>query len=82
MHEVGLSATVALTRFRQLAAGGAALALLVGPVAAQAAPQRAAAPVEEGSELRSSWVLGILALAAFITAIIIATKDHNHPVSP
>ena len=68
-------------KFRNLAAAAAAMTLLAAPVAAQAAPQRAAAPTEQGSEMRSSWILGILALAAFIAAIIIATKDHNDPVS-
>jgi hypothetical protein len=32
--------------------------------------------------MASSWILGLLAVAAFIAAIILATKDHNDPVSP
>ncbi|MFA9199622.1 MAG: hypothetical protein ACEQR8_00325 [Cypionkella sp.] len=70
-------------KFRTLAAAAAALSFAAAPVVAQAAPQRTAAPVEEGSDLRGSgWVLGILALAAFIAAIIIATKDEDDAVSP
>ena len=70
-------------KFRTLAAAAAALTLTAAPVVAQAAPQRAAAPTEEGSELRGSgWIIGLLALAAIIAAIIIATKGENDPVSP
>ena len=70
-------------KFRILAAAAAATTLAVAPVVAQAAPQRAAAPTEEASEMGGSgWLLGILALAAFIAAIIIATKGENDPVSP
>jgi hypothetical protein len=69
-------------KVRNLAAAAAAASLLAAPVVAQAAPQRAAAPTEQGNEMRSSWVLGIFALAAFIAAIILATKNHNDPVSP
>jgi hypothetical protein len=68
-------------KFNNLAAAAAAMTLLAAPVAAQAAPQRAAAPTEEGSEMGSSWIIGLLALIAIITAIIIATKSHNDPVS-
>jgi hypothetical protein len=68
--------------FRNLAAAAAAMTLLAAPVVAQAAPQRAAAPVEQGSEMGSSWILGILALAAIIAGIIIAVGDDNDPVSP
>jgi hypothetical protein len=69
-------------KFRNLAAAAAAMTLLAAPVAAQAATERAAAPVEQGSELASGWVLGILALAAIIAAIVIAVGDDNDPVSP
>lgn len=68
-------------KFSNLAAAAAAVTLLAAPVAAQAAPQRAAAPTEEGSEMASAWIIGLLALIAIITAIIIATKNHNDPVS-
>ncbi len=69
-------------KVRNLAAAAAAMTLVAAPVAAQAAPQRAAAPTEQGNELTSSWILGIFAFAAIIAGIIIATKDHNDPVSP
>jgi hypothetical protein len=69
-------------KFRNLAAAAAAMTLLAAPVAAQAAPQRAAAPTVQGNELRSSWIIGIFALAAIIAAIVIATKNDNDPVSP
>lgn len=70
-------------KFRTLAAAAAALTLSAAPVVAQAAPARAAAPTTEASEIGgSAWLLGLLALAAFIAAIIIATKDNNDPVSP
>lgn len=73
-------------KFRNLAAAAAALTLSAAPVVAQAAPQRAAAPTEESSDLRgrsgSSLIIGLLALAAFIAAIIIATRDNDDPVSP
>jgi hypothetical protein len=71
-------------KFSNLAAAAAAVTLVAAPVAAQAAPQRAAAPTVEGSEVRggaSAWVIGLLALVAIITAIIIATKNHNNPIS-
>jgi hypothetical protein len=65
-----------------LTATAAALALLGAPVAAQAAPQRSAAPVEQANELHSSWLLAIFALAAFLAAVVIASKSNNNPVSP
>lgn len=68
-------------KFSNLAAAAAAVTLVAAPVAAQAAPQRAAAPTEQGNELASSWIIGLLALIAVVTAIIIATKNHNDPVS-
>ncbi|MGX7951875.1 hypothetical protein ACWPM1_04835 [Tsuneonella sp. HG249] len=70
-------------KFRTLAAAAAALSFTAAPVAAQAAPQRAAAPTEEGSEMGGSgWILGVLALAAFIAAIIVATGNEDDAVSP
>lgn len=69
-------------KVRNLAAAAAAVTLLAAPVAAQAAPQRAAAPTEQGNELRSSWLIGILAVAAIIAGILIAAKNDNDPVSP
>ena len=69
-------------KFRNLAAAAAALSLTAAPVAAQAASQRAAAPVEQGSEMRGNWLLALLAFATIIAGIIIATKSNNNPVSP
>ncbi len=69
-------------KVRNLAAAAAAVTLMAAPVAAQAAPQRAAQPTEQGNEMASSWILGFFAIAAFIAAIVIATKDNNDPVSP
>jgi hypothetical protein len=69
-------------KFRTLAAAAAALSLTAAPVVAQAAPARASAPVEQGSDLHGNWLLAILAIAAIIAGIIIATKGHNNPVSP
>ena len=69
-------------KVRNLAAAAAAMTLLAAPVAAQAAPKRAAAPTEQGNELRSSWILAIFALAAVIGGVLLATKDGNGPVSP
>ena len=70
-------------KFRNLAAATAALSLTVAPVVAQAAPQRAAASTEEGSELRgSSWVLALIAFGLIIAGIFIAVKNKNDPVSP
>ena len=75
---------------RRFTKAAAIVGLVASPVAAQAAPsstveipQRASSSVELGNEMRgSSWVIGILALAAIIAAIIIATSDDNDPVSP
>ncbi len=68
---------------RKIAAAAAALSLTAAPVMAQAATERTAAPVEEGSEMGgSALIIGILALAAIIAAIVIATDGSDDPVSP
>jgi hypothetical protein len=69
-------------KVRNLAAAAAAVTLLAAPVAAQAAPQRAAAPTEQGNELRSSWVVGIFAFAALIAGALLLAKNDNDPASP
>jgi hypothetical protein len=69
-------------KVRNIAAAAAAVTLLAAPVAAQAAPQRAAAPAEQGNEMRSSWILGIFAIAAIIAGVLLATSNDNDPVSP
>jgi hypothetical protein len=69
-------------KVRNLAAAAAAVTLLAAPVAAQTAPQRAAAPTEQSNELRSSWVIGFFAIAAIIAGILIASSNDSDPVSP
>ena len=70
-------------KIRNLAAAAAAITLVAAPAVAQAAPQRTAAPAEEGSEMGgSSWILAILAFAAIIGAIVIAVDGDDDPVSP
>ena len=70
-------------KIRNLAAAAAALTLVAAPAVAQSAPERSAAPAEEGSELTgSSWILAILAFAAIIGAIVIAVDGDDDPVSP
>jgi hypothetical protein len=68
-------------KVRNLAAAAAAVTLMAAPVAAQAAPQRAAAPTEQGNELASSWIIALVAIAAVIAGIVIATNGDNDPVS-
>lgn len=68
-------------KVRNLAAAAAAVTLMAAPVAAQAAPQRAAAPTEQGNELASSWIIALVAVAAVIAGIVIATNGDNDPVS-
>jgi hypothetical protein len=68
-------------KVRNLAAAAAAVTLMAAPVAAQAAPQRAAAPTEQSNELASSWIIALVAIAAVIAGIVIATNGDNDPVS-
>ena len=67
-------------KFRTLAAVAAATSMVAAPVVAA---DRAAAPVSGESEMGGSWVLAILAAAAFIAAIVIAVDSGNEdePVS-
>ena len=70
-------------KFRNLAAAAAALSLTAAPVVAHAAPQRAAAPVEEASDARgSSWILAFVAAVLFALGIYFALDNKNDPVSP
>lgn len=76
-------------KFRHLVKVAATIGLMTSPIAGQAvsaanvsAPQRASSSVEQGNEMRSSWIIGLLAIAAIIAAILIAAKDDNDPVSP
>lgn len=72
-------------KFRNVVAATAALSLAATPAIAEAAFDRAAAPVEGESELEggSGIILAILAAAAVIAGIIIAADDGNdEPLSP
>lgn len=66
---------------------GAAAALVVAPIAAQAAPERAAAPVSAEEELGGSGQLAIAALVllGFIVVMFLALDGENDvevPFSP
>lgn len=67
-------------------AAAAALGLIVGPIAAQAAPTRTASPAARGEKLAGDATILYVALAAFAVAlvIIIASRinNNNEPVSP
>lgn len=68
-------------KFRTLAAAAALTSLVATPVVAA---DRDAAPVSGESEIGGgSWLIGILAAAAFIFAIVIAVDSGNEddPVS-
>lgn len=69
-------------KFRNLAAATAALSLSVAPVVVQAAPQRAAAGVEEGNEAVGGSLLAIIAIILIGLGIYFALDDDNDPVSP
>ncbi len=69
-------------KFRNLAAATAALSLLAAPVVVQAQQQSSDMRDDDDDGFGASWILGILAFAAIIAAIIIALKDDNDPVSP
>jgi hypothetical protein len=64
----------------------AATSMIVAPVAASAAPAaRAASAVDGQSELEgsTSWIIAVLALAAIIGGIIIASDNNDDsPTSP
>jgi len=65
---------------RKLPVALAAAALTVAPVAAQAAPQRAAAPTAEASELGGIdlWIFAVIAALVILWAVI---DDDGNPVS-
>ncbi len=69
-------------KFRNLAAATATLSLLAAPVVVQAQQQSSDMRDDDDDGFGASWILGILAFAAIIAAIIIALKDDNDPVSP
>jgi hypothetical protein len=68
---------------RSFALTAAAAALTTAPLAAQATPPRAPAPVSTESEsLGGSPLLVILAIALVVGVIILATTSGDDPVSP
>lgn len=69
---------------RKIAFYSAAAALAMAPVAAQAAPARAAAPTEQGNQLfgETPAFAVIAALVILGLVIYLATKDGNGPASP
>jgi hypothetical protein len=73
---------------KTLFASTAALGLVVAPLAAQAAPVRAATPVEQNQQLAgdANGTVLYVALAAFAIALIIYVASRNHhdhlPTSP
>ncbi len=72
-------------KIRTFALATAAVSLAASPAIAEAAYERANAPVEDESELRggSSIILAILAAAAIIGGIIIAADSgEGAPASP
>ena len=69
--------------FRSIALTAATAALATAPIAAQAAPQRAPAPISAESErLGASPLLIILGIALIVGLIIVATTGGDDPVSP
>lgn len=69
--------------FRKLTLASAALGLAIAPVAAQAAPARTSAPVEEASDAgRTSTFAIIAALIIVALAVLVATNNGNEPQSP
>ena len=66
-------------------ASAAALGLAAAPIAAQAAPARAASPVDQNEQIAGGGTILYVALAAFAIAMIIlvSSDDSNKlPASP
>jgi hypothetical protein len=66
-------------------ASAAALGLAAAPIAAQAAPARAASPVDQNEQIAGGGTILYVALAAFAIALIIlvSSDDSNKlPASP
>lgn len=70
-------------KLRNIALATAAVSLAAAPAIAQAAFERASAPIEDESELQGSGIiLGVLAAAAVVGGIIIAADgDDDESVS-
>ena len=73
-------------RLRNVTTAIGALALVVTPLAAQAAAPlaRDAAPVDSAEELAggSGIIVALLALAAVVGGVLIAIEDEDEPTSP
>lgn len=70
---------------KSMLASAAALGLVAAPIAAQAAPVRAATPVSQNEKIAGGGTILYVALAAAAIALIIlvASDDENKlPVSP
>ncbi|TCD06206.1 hypothetical protein EYB45_00205 [Erythrobacteraceae bacterium CFH 75059] len=69
-------------KIRNALAATAALTLVAAPAVAQADFSRISAPVEGESELAgSSVIIGLLAAAAVVGAILIAVDNNDNPIS-
>ena len=74
-----------MTLFKKAAIALAATSMIAAPVAASAAPALESISSTEGqNELEgSSWIIAIVALAAIIAGIVIASdNDDDTPTSP
>lgn len=70
-------------KFRTLAAAVAVVSLAASPAIAESAFSRAVPSVEGESEIGGSgWLIALLAAAAVIGGIIIASGGSDNPVSP
>lgn len=71
---------------KSMLASAAALGLIAAPIAAQAAPARAASPVTENEKIAGGGTILYVALAAFaITLVVLLASDDNNnhfPASP
>ena len=69
-------------KIRTMAAAAAALSLVAAPAVAEIGADRAAAPVEDESELGGGVILGVAAVVAIIGGIIIAADtEDDTPIS-
>jgi hypothetical protein len=70
---------------KTLFASATAFGLIAAPIAAQAAPARAATPVDQNEKIAGGGTILYVALAAFAVAMVIllASDDSNNlPASP
>ena len=64
-------------KIRTMAAAAAALTLAAAPAVAEVSFDRASAPVEGESEIAGGAILGALAIAAIIAAVVIVADDND-----